>query len=456
MEGRRADAVHAAAAGSDLAGQAEEFTSRLAGGMSRLAAQAHRGARRVKHAAKDLRTSPVLQHAIAARERGNFEAAFWLLSEEFTRHPEAPDVALHYWDVALTLGRVDLASAAGVKLIESRVAAGENELAAQHWIELVKEAPNALVSPAAIAKILPALKERLAETSDDGPVDRQTLAGYLRRAVRQAVDPRNTGLHPGVALRIFEEGREINPEAARRAAEAALESEHLHDAKRERLLEWLGGESEGPPARAATPARPTPPKLAAPVKAAEPQPSRPPVAVVPEPTPEPRAQDAEVGPASDASEAEPEPEEGTGPRLSHGSLVALEDDALVLCGDASGRLPYADIQAVSVAEIMGIEDSAVMVVDLILNWARRQDERLEITRLRVEELDFERLVSRKHALGSDFAALMGDIMERTSAVPLPDPESALGTRITCFASPDLYENIALRAAAREPHLRATA
>jgi len=228
---------------ADLAGLIEKLASRLVGGISRLAGQANRSAQRVKHAAHELRASTVLQHAAAARERGNLEAAFWLFNEEFSLHSDETSVAVPYWDLALALGRADIASPAGVKLVETRAAAGEPELAAQHWLELVKVAPGALVSPVAIATILPALKARLAEAGDDGPDDRESLAGYLRRAVQHAVDPRNTGLHPGVALRIFEEGREINPEASRHAAKAALESPHLHEAKRERLSAWLGGEN---------------------------------------------------------------------------------------------------------------------------------------------------------------------------------------------------------------------
>jgi len=238
MERARAEAGRESS--FDLAGHAEDLTARVKGGLSRLAANATRGAKRVKEAASELRTSPVLQHAMAARERGNLEATFWLLNEEFGRQPE-PEVALHYWDVALTLGRVDIAAEAGISLVESRAAAGEPEQAAQHWLELVKEAPDALVSPAAIATLLPSLRQRLADLRDDDLDDRESLAGYLRCAIRHAVDPRNTGLHPGVALRIFEEGRELNPEAARRAAEAALESPHLHEAKRERLEAWLAG-----------------------------------------------------------------------------------------------------------------------------------------------------------------------------------------------------------------------
>jgi hypothetical protein len=236
-----------------LANRTAELRSRLASGMGRFLEQAGRSAQRAKDVAQELLAPTVLQQAAAARERGNFEAAFWLFNEEFNLRTDAESVAVPYWETALALGRADIASPAGVKLVETRSAAGESELAAQHWLELVKEVPDALVSPIAIATILPVLKRRLSRSKVDGLEDPHTLAGYVRRAVQHAVDPRNTGLHPGVALRIFEEGREINPEASRRAAEAALESPHLHEEKRERLSEWLGekvesAESETPSA----------------------------------------------------------------------------------------------------------------------------------------------------------------------------------------------------------------
>ena len=419
---------------ADLAGRTGKLTSRLVGGMSRLAGQANRSAQRVKDAAQDLRTSAVLQHAAAALERGNLEAAFWLFNEEFSRHPDDASVTLSYWDVALLLGRVDIASPAGVKLVETRAAAGEPELAAQHWLELIKEAPDALVSPVAIATILPALKARLAEADDDGPDDRHALAGYLRRAVQHAVDPRNTGLHPGVALRIFEEGREINPEASRRAAETALESPHLHEAKRERLSEWLGSKTGEAPS----------PEPNAPPKPAEREPDAA-EAESHRPSEEEIAAAAARLPQSKPAPPVPvEAEAPTGPSVKRGTLIRIEDDALIVRGAPDGRLPYDDIHAVAVAEIAGLEDQAVTVIDLILNWTRRKDEPLEIVRLRLNDLDLESLVTRKHALGSDFAALMSDIMERTSAIPLPDPESALGTRIIRYESPELYERVGLR------------
>jgi hypothetical protein len=417
-----------------LADRAEELTSRLVGGMNRLVGKANRGAQRVKDAAHDLCTSTVLQHAAAARERGNLEAAFWLFTEEFSLRPDDMSVAVTYWDIALSLGRVDIASPAGVKLVETRAAAGESELAAQHWLELVKEAPDALVAPIAIATILPALKAQLDRAGDDGPNDRHTLAGYLSRAVQHAVDPRNTGLHPGVALRIFEEGREINPEASRRAAEAALESPHLHEAKRERLSEWLGGKHREAPS---------------------PVPNAPQESVKPE-RDTVRAKghglsDEEIAKAAARlRQSKPAPRvrldanPSISSRVERGTLIRIQDDALVVQGAPNGRLRYDDIQAVAVAEIMGLEDQAVTVIDLILNWTRRKNEPLEIVRLRLNDLDLESLVTHKHTLGSDFAALMGDIMERTSAVPLPDPESALGTRIAFYENPELYERVGLR------------
>ena len=102
------------------------------------------------------------------------------------------------------------------------------------------------------------------------------------------------------------------------------------------------------------------------------------------------------------------------------------------------------MQTTAVAEIIGLEDQAVTVIDLILNWIRRYEEPLEIVRLRLNDLDLEGLVTRTHTFGSDFAALMGEILERTRAIPLPDPESALGTRVICYESQECYERAGLR------------
>jgi hypothetical protein len=429
--------------------------------VSRLAAQAQRGARRVKGAAQEMRASPALQHALAARERGNLEAAFWLLGEAFGHSPDAPDVALHYWDVALALGRVDLACEAGVHLVERHASAGEAELAAQHWLELVKGAPDVLVSPAAVAVFLPALRERLAAASEGGPDEPETLAGYVRRALRHAVDPRNGPLHPGVALRLFESGRDINPEACRRVAEAALDFPDLHETKRQRLLDWLGGGTEAPPTASGDEPEPEtgadaglsdeaieaaasrlPPSRPGPAPAAAPGMNETDVERGAGPPPADAA-DAVVGSRGDPVRPE-SCSSGSALRVSVATLVGIDEAGLALEGAAVARLPYADIEAVSVAEVAGADAPGGILIDLISNWSQRGVSPLVVTRLRLDELDLAALVQSTHALGSALTTLMGDIMERSRAVPLPDPESALGMRIARFESLADYEREALR------------
>ena len=146
---------------------------------------------------------PRLRHALAAQERGNFEAAFWLLNEAFGANQDDLAVADEYWKVALALGRVDIASPAAVSLIVRHAHSNDVDLAAQYWLELGGAAPDVLIPSEAIAAILPALKKRQAEADEE---EAALLRGPLRRAMRHAIDPRNGPLHPGVALRLFEEG----------------------------------------------------------------------------------------------------------------------------------------------------------------------------------------------------------------------------------------------------------
>ena len=127
-------------------------------------------------------------------------------------------------------------------------------------------------------------------------------------------------------------------------------------------------------------------------------------------------------------------------------MTSLEDDVLSVAGTRNERLAYADIQAVAVAEILVPEDSGAIFIDLIFNWSRRQDERLEIVRLRADEIDLQSLVTSRPNLCSDLSSLLGDILERARAIPLPDPESALGTRIARFESQEHYERSVLRIA----------
>jgi hypothetical protein len=339
-------------------------------------ARAGSGVDRLRGAASELGAPTCLRHALAAKQRGNLEAAFWLLNEAFGVDPKGEDIAVHYWNAALALGRVDIASPAGLQLVESHAAAGNVDLAAQYWIELIGAAPDVRAAPDAIATILPALKQRLADADEEHAPE---LRGGLRRAMRHAVNPRVGELHPGVALRLFDEGRELNPEAARRAAEVALRSPHLHDAKRARLEEALG--PEAPPAC----------------------------------------------------------------KLFEGVPIELGPEAVVLRSAEGVEVPitYERIDAVSVVEVSGLAKQRVTIIDLIRDWRGPGSEGEGppplIARVRGDSFDPAALIPGPCLDGAELAAFLGEILERSHAMPMPDLESALGVQLARFDSLADYE-----------------
>jgi hypothetical protein len=182
--------------GSKLAGEIGEVRKRVAGG------------------------SPVLRQGLAALERGNLEAAFWLLREEVAERPDESAAVQAFWNVSLTCGRAEAAAAPMSRLVQ-RQATEDPERATESWISLDAEAPEAPVDALTLARLLPVLKARVAAAP--GEEGRQEARRWLVRALERCVEP-GSGL----------EGR---------AAEIALESPNLHEAKRERLEEFVGSRS---------------------------------------------------------------------------------------------------------------------------------------------------------------------------------------------------------------------
>lgn len=336
---------------------------------------------RLRGATREMIGPVAVRHALAARERGNFEAAFWLLSEAFDADGENIDIVVNYWTVALLLGRVDIASPAGAWLVTHHAAAGDSDLAARYWLELIGAAPDVLVPAATIAEILPALKRRQSQADEEEAL---ALRGPLRRAMRHAVHPRNGTLHPGVALRLFEEGRSINPEAARRAAAAALQSPNLHEAKRKRIEDALTPES--------------------------------------------------------ASRFE----------RREGVPIALRDDAIVLRDAQQNELaiPYKEIEAVAVAEVSGLADHRVVVIDLVrqLRTSTEGSEPLDVSRLRSDAFDPSTLINGPCLPGDELAAFLGELLERSQATSLPSLESALGVQFARYDNLAEYEREVLSVA----------
>lgn len=334
---------------------------------------------RLRGATRDMIRSVAVRHGLAARDRGNFEAAFWLLNEAFGAKPDDLEVAVHYWNVALALGRVDIASPAGALLVSRHASSGESDLAAQYWLELIGAAPDVVVPAATIAEILPALKRRQAEADEE---EASALRGPLRRAMRHAVDPRNGTLHPGVALRLFEEGRSVNPEAARRAAEAALRSPNLHETKRERLERALAPEAAS------------------------------------------RFDLFEGAPVALLADA-----------------IVLRD-----ARQSELPIPYKDVEAVAVAEISGQPERFVLIDLVRQLRTSAEGGEVSVARIRGDSFDPALLVEGPCIAGDEMGAFLRQLLERTQATALPSLESALGVQFARFDSLAEYERQVLSVA----------
>jgi len=434
----------------------------------------------------------LLAQAVAARDRGNLEAAFWLLDEEVREHPTGVEAAIAFWDVAVSLDRCLAAASAAVTLIEHHAAAESVDLAAQYFAELSTAVPDALVSPTAVARMLPALRERLSKAEAED--EQEAARGVFRHALQQALDPQNEGLTPGLALHLFRESRDVEPDGAGRAAEVALASPDLHEAKRGQLREWLEANGNGLPeidtgppddgdladvepgsgeraevgsGERAEVARPSadpalpPPESATRFSsdsdafafgegAAEPENTA--VDLSDEPILDPLS-DEEVAKAAKRLlprvDAEATPQERASPanlEVLQATPVSLADEALelLLPGGRSSRVGWREIQALSVAEVRGLAPEPVVVIDCILNWLRRHEEPLRLVRLRADRFDPVEIAADEGSL----AGFLGALLERSRAIPLPDPESALGLRPACFESLAAYEAGAL--GARQP------
>ncbi len=71
----------------------------------------------VKEGVKEAGRAGLFKQALAARERGNLAAAFYLLEEDYRDRPEDVDLASAFWDVAVEDQRAADATSAVSSLI---------------------------------------------------------------------------------------------------------------------------------------------------------------------------------------------------------------------------------------------------------------------------------------------------------------------------------------------------
>ena len=102
--------------------------------------------------------------------------------------------------------------------------------------------------------------------------------------------------------------------------------------------------------------------------------------------------------------------------------------------DRRTRIDYRAIEAVAVGEVAELGDAPVLVVDLVLRAARAGRPR-SVLRMRSDAFDPAALFPDRTDAGQALRALLAELLDRSAAIPLPDPDSALGVRPQRFETP---------------------
>jgi tetratricopeptide (TPR) repeat protein len=440
----------------------------------------------------------VVKKAADAQQRGNHPMAYRLLEPEVRENPDDARVVVAFWQAALACERADDAVPAVLRIIRKLASTDKAEQAAELWLELRDAAPSALVDPGALVRIASALEA-------EGRLEQVTLA------LREAVDPRNdSGLSPGLSVRIAEMARQLDPPTALTAARRALTSPDLHEAKRARLeglvAELEKAEAEAGPGEAVEKPTEAPPEapVAAPAEdwAAEALVETPPAPAEAPPTADeaPVAAPAEdwaaealveapvAAPAEDwaaealvetpvAAPAEDQPAEtpavpaevpietpvspaatdraieevleALAPaarfsdiKVTEAMPTKLREEALtmqVLAGRKVG-VDFAKIEAVAVAEVGGLANHPVVVIDLLFNWGSHGDSTLRVVRLRSDGFDPRMIMAEPTDDPAEaFRGFLSELLARSEAMLLPDSDGALSSNAPVFEDLATYQ-----------------
>ncbi len=349
-----------------------------------------------------------------------------LLKTAAEGNPGDPEAGRAFWEAARSAGQAALAAPQMLRLVHHYVNRGEDQEAAQTWIEVTTDVPRALAYPTLLVRLCPAL---VALGEHD----------QAQKALRQAIDPRNRGLTLPNALRAVRHAKELDPALSVAAAKRALEMPDVPLDERAALGELIdaGGalpqEAEAPQdaqAKAARAQQETVPRAAPASAAAGVQsPTTPAIGVDSRPPP----------PAVDSSAGGPrfggvKIVEGTPARFSKGGLFIQV---------AAGRmieLKYARVEALAAAMVVrSLGQSPEIVIDLALNWSQAGDQALRIVRLRSDGFDPRTLIPDEDSLEDAYRAFLDKLLTLTRALPLPDEESARGRPMRVYSDLDTYQ-----------------
>jgi hypothetical protein len=123
----------------------------------------------------------------------------------------------------------------------------------------------------------------------------------------------------------------------------------------------------------------------------------------------------------------------------------LDDKGVVvaLAGGGSGRIAFEKIQAVSVAAVGGLGPKPIVLVDLLLNWNALEEPALRVVRMRSDRFDPRALAPGAPSPLEALRAFLRDLLARSGAAALPDPDGARAAPLRSFADLETYQREAL-------------
>jgi hypothetical protein len=205
-----------------------------AAGLGQLRRTGSRVAESVGTAAERLKESPTaeklgaavearraLRRASEAEAAGDFAAAFALLASEMRDDCADPRLARAFLRAAVACERPAEAAPPMLRAIRGLASRGDVATAATDWEALFAAAPKSRADARTLLRIAPELAER--------------DPSLARHALRHAVEADTRGMTPGLAVRVADLARELDPPTAIRAAEIALRAPGLHEKRRGQL-----------------------------------------------------------------------------------------------------------------------------------------------------------------------------------------------------------------------------
>ena len=124
--------------------------------------------------------------------------------------------------------------------------------------------------------------------------------------------------------------------------------------------------------------------------------------------------------------------------------VEIGEDGLVAYEVAQAqrtRVDYRAVEAIAAAEVTDLADEPILVALLVLR--ARPGRPRSALRMRCDTFDPASLFPDHGEAGQALRAMLSDLLERTRAIPLPSPDSALAIQPHRFESLSAFEEAVL-------------